>query len=56
MDAHDTTKLRPATPGDATMLAELVNHAGEGMPLYLWHQMAERGEAPWDVVAPPRLT
>ncbi|MGA7374414.1 MAG: GNAT family N-acetyltransferase [Methyloceanibacter sp.] len=31
------------------MLAELVNHAGEGMPLYLWDQMAEPGEAAWDV-------
>ena len=42
-------KLRPATIDDATVLAELVNHAGEGMPLYLWGQMAEPGEAAWDV-------
>lgn len=42
-------KLRPATINDATLLAELVNHAGEGMPLYLWDQMAEPGEAAWDV-------
>jgi hypothetical protein len=55
--------LRPATIDDATvsatpsgdiyyaciMLAELVNHAGEGIPLYLWDQMAEPGEAAWDV-------
>ena len=41
--------LRPATIDDATVLAELVNHAGEGMPLYLWDQMAEPGEAAWDV-------
>ncbi len=41
--------LRPATIDDATALAELVNHAGEGMPLYLWDQMAEPGEAAWDV-------
>jgi hypothetical protein len=36
--------LRHATIDDATVLAELVNHAGEGMPLYLWDQMAEPGE------------
>jgi hypothetical protein len=41
--------LRPATIDDATVLAELVNHAGEAMPLYLWDQMAEPGEAAWDV-------
>ena len=44
-----TTTLRPATIDDATVLAELVNRAGEGMPLYLWGQMAEPGEAAWDV-------
>ena len=31
------------------MLAELVNRAGEGMPLYLWGQMAAPGEAAWHV-------
>ncbi len=31
------------------MLAELVNHAGEGLPLYLWQQLAEPGETAWDV-------
>ena len=41
--------LRPATIDDATVLAELVNHAGDGMPLYLWGQMAEPGEAAWAV-------
>ena len=41
--------LRPATIDDATVLAELVNHAGDGMPLYLWDQMAEPGEAAWAV-------
>jgi ribosomal protein S18 acetylase RimI-like enzyme len=41
--------FRPATIDDATVLAELVNYAGEGMPLYLWGQMAEPGEAAWDV-------
>jgi ribosomal protein S18 acetylase RimI-like enzyme len=41
--------FRPATPGDAPALAELVNLAGEGLPLYLWSRMAEAGESAWDV-------
>lgn len=41
--------LRPARIDDAEVLAQLVNHAGEGMPLYLWEQMAEPGETAWDV-------
>lgn len=47
------TRLRPpfrqATPADAVVLAELVNYAGEGMPLYLWQKMAGPGETAWDV-------
>jgi ribosomal protein S18 acetylase RimI-like enzyme len=41
--------LRRATPGDAVAMAELVNFAGEGLPLYLWTRMAEAGESAWDV-------
>ena len=41
--------LRPGAITDAPILAELVNHAGEGMPLYLWAKMAEPGENAWDV-------
>jgi ribosomal protein S18 acetylase RimI-like enzyme len=41
--------FRPATKEDAGVLAELVNHAGEGMPLYLWGKLAGRGETAWDV-------
>ncbi|GAB4356373.1 MAG: GNAT family N-acetyltransferase [Kiloniellaceae bacterium] len=41
--------FRPATPADAAVLAELVNHAGEGLPLYLWDKMKEPGETAWDV-------
>jgi ribosomal protein S18 acetylase RimI-like enzyme len=41
--------LRPATPNDAAALAELVNMAGEGLPLYLWGKMAEAGEDAWAV-------
>ena len=41
--------IRPATPDDAPALAELINFAGEGLPLYLWQRMAEPGETAWDV-------
>ncbi|MEO1089039.1 MAG: GNAT family N-acetyltransferase [Pseudomonadota bacterium] len=41
--------LRPARHGDAGVLAELVNHAGEGIPLHLWSKLAEPGESGWDV-------
>jgi ribosomal protein S18 acetylase RimI-like enzyme len=41
--------FRQATPADAAVLAELVNYAGEGMPLYLWEGMAGAGETAWDV-------
>lgn len=41
--------LRPAALADAAVLAELVNYAGEGMPLYLWERMAGPGESAWDV-------
>ena len=41
--------FRPATLADAPILAELVNYAGEGLPLHLWGKMAEPGESAWDV-------
>lgn len=41
--------LRPGAISDAPILAELVNYAGEGMPLYLWGKMAEQGESAWDI-------
>jgi len=41
--------IRPATLQDAPALAELVNMAGEGLPLYLWAKMAQEGEDPWAV-------
>ena len=40
---------RYATPGDARRMAELVNFAGDGMPLYLWTNMAAAGESPWEI-------
>jgi ribosomal protein S18 acetylase RimI-like enzyme len=41
--------FRAATREDAPVLAELVNYAGEGLPLYLWGKMAAPGETDWDV-------
>jgi ribosomal protein S18 acetylase RimI-like enzyme len=41
--------FRRATIDDAPVLAELVNYAGEGMPLYLWSKMAGSGETAWDI-------
>ena len=41
--------LRPARIEDAPVLAELVNHAGDGLPLHLWSRMAAPGESAWDV-------
>ena len=40
---------RLATSDDALAMAELVNIAGEGMPLYLWSNMAGEGMSPWEV-------
>jgi ribosomal protein S18 acetylase RimI-like enzyme len=41
--------FRRATPADAAALAEFVNMAGEGMPLYLWRGMTKAGEDPWEI-------
>ena len=41
--------FRPARIEDADVLAELVNYAGEGLPLYLWGTLAKDGEKAWDV-------
>src|SRR5215207_4705395 len=41
--------IRPATLDDAPALAELVNMAGEGLPLYLWSRMAAAGGGPWEI-------
>ena len=40
---------RHATIEDATVLSELVNIAGEGLPYYLWSQLAEQGQSPWEI-------
>jgi ribosomal protein S18 acetylase RimI-like enzyme len=44
-----SVSIRPATLQDAPALAELVNFAGEGLPLYLWTKMAKNGEDAWSV-------
>lgn len=43
--------LRLARVEDAPVLARLVNYAGEGLPLYLWTDLAEAGEDPWKIGA-----
>ena len=46
---QNNRSFRPAKVHEAAVLAELVNYAGEGVPLYLWSRMAEPGQAAWDV-------
>ena len=41
--------FRRAAIEDAPILAELVNYAGDGLPLHLWSKMAAPGESAWDV-------
>ena len=41
--------FRIATEADAPQLAELVNIAGEGLPLHLWQGMAGEAEDPWKI-------
>ena len=37
-------RLRPGRVDDASVLAELVDYAGEGLPSYLWSKMAAPNE------------
>ncbi|WP_209427535.1 GNAT family N-acetyltransferase [Pararhodobacter sp. SW119] len=41
--------LRLATADDAAALADLVNFAGEGLPLHLWTGLARDGQDPWEI-------
>lgn len=41
--------FRSALIEDAPVLAELVNYAGDGLPLHLWSKMAAPGESAWEV-------
>jgi ribosomal protein S18 acetylase RimI-like enzyme len=40
---------REAQKSDAAELAKLIDLAGEGLPFYLWQQMAGAGEDPWKI-------
>lgn len=42
-------RIRDARKSDCAKLAQLINLAGEGLPLYLWRQMAGPGEDPWKI-------
>lgn len=42
-------EFRPAVPDDADLLADLVNQAGEGIPMLVWQGMAEPGESALEV-------
>ena len=52
-NGSDRVKLqqpfRIATTADAKELAELVNFAGEGLPLHVWTGMAGDGQDPWEI-------
>ncbi|MCA9245251.1 MAG: GNAT family N-acetyltransferase [Phycisphaerales bacterium] len=41
--------FRQARSEDAPRMAELVNIAGDGLPLYLWRKFARDGQTGWDV-------
>ncbi|MDS1137327.1 GNAT family N-acetyltransferase [Nitratireductor indicus] len=41
--------FRPARQSDIWQLAELVNFAGEGLPLHIWRGMAKPDQDPWEV-------
>jgi ribosomal protein S18 acetylase RimI-like enzyme len=41
--------FRRAEQADASLLAELVNYAGEGLPHYLWGKLTQADETAWDV-------
>jgi ribosomal protein S18 acetylase RimI-like enzyme len=43
------SRFRHAGPEDANDMAEFVNMAGEGLPLYLWSGMADAGRSGWDI-------
>lgn len=49
MTLHSPIALREATPADAPALARLIDIAGEGVPSWLWAQMATGGQSPIEV-------
>ncbi len=44
-----TSPLKDAGPEHAEDLSHLINHAGEGMPMYHWQEIAEPGQSPLEV-------
>lgn len=44
-------RIRPSNPADAEELARLIDIAGEGIPTWLWSQVAEKGEPALDIGA-----
>jgi len=42
-------RIRRAIAADAAELAEFINMAGEGLPLYFWRQIAGDGGDPWEI-------
>jgi ribosomal protein S18 acetylase RimI-like enzyme len=47
--ADEDIQIRAALPEDADFLLPLINRAGEGIPEYIWAQMAAPGEDPREV-------
>lgn len=41
--------IRNAREGDCAELARFIDLAGEGLPFYLWSEMAGPGEDPWEI-------
>ncbi len=49
MTLHSPITIREATAADAPALARLIDIAGEGVPSWLWAQMAADGQSPIEV-------
>ena len=49
ISSAEQVKIREARKVDSAVLAQLINVAGEGLPLYLWRRMAGAGEDPWEI-------
>jgi ribosomal protein S18 acetylase RimI-like enzyme len=47
--AVDDILIRAAQPEDSDFLLPLINRAGEGIPEYIWAQMAAPDQDPWAV-------
>ncbi|MEM7283330.1 MAG: GNAT family N-acetyltransferase [Pseudomonadota bacterium] len=47
--AHLNTPFRRARKSDAIEMVELINFAGEGLPLYLWSSLSDGTKSVWDI-------